>query len=113
MTNLLSTITFFLKKLHLERLFAIILVGYLSLPTSIAFGQNSSSSDEKLLNKIDQTDSYRPKTTGEWQREAQATEGRPVKRLERIGKESAEAVKEFVQEYPKMAGGTQKSHRKL
>jgi hypothetical protein len=50
---------------------------------------------DKNRDRIHQNDSDRPKTTGEWNREARETEGEPGERAKRIGKESAEAVKDF------------------
>lgn len=55
---------------------------------------------EKAVNR---NDSDRPKTTGEWNREARQTEGQPGKRLERIAKESKEAVQDFGEMYPDTA----------
>ena len=60
-----------------------------------------------LMGKIDkdlQRDtSDRPKTTGEWNREARETAGEPGKRFDRIAKETGEAVKDLGQMYPDTA----------
>lgn len=60
-----------------------------------------------LINKIDRdldkVKSDRPKTTGEWNREARETQGQQGKRVGRIAKESAEAVKDFGKMYPDTA----------
>ena len=63
--------------------------------------------EKDLMGKIDRDlqrdDSDRPKTTGEWNREARETSGEPGKRLGRIAKETGEAVKDFGQMYPDTA----------
>lgn len=60
-----------------------------------------------LMGKIDRDlkrdDSDRPKTTGEWNREARETSGEPGKRLDRVAKETGEAVKDLGQMYPNTA----------
>ncbi|MEB3358232.1 MAG: hypothetical protein VKK04_16020 [Synechococcales bacterium] len=50
--------------------------------------------------------SDRPKTTGEWQAEAEEVEGQPVERAKRIAKESADAVEDFAGLYPDVAERT-------
>ncbi|MBD1843360.1 hypothetical protein H6F89_08090 [Cyanobacteria bacterium FACHB-63] len=62
---------------------------------------------QNLMGKIKQDlqndTSDRPKTTGEWNREARETSGNLGERLNRIGKETGEAVKDFGQMYPDTA----------
>lgn len=66
-----------------------------------------SASVEKITQRINevvsQSDSQRPKTTGEWNKEARETEGRPVEKLKRIVQQSGEAVQEFGEVYPETA----------
>jgi hypothetical protein len=57
----------------------------------------------KIQDDAHRIDSERPKTFGEWNREARETEDAPGDRLERIAKESGEAVKEFGEMYPDTA----------
>lgn len=110
MTNLISRtfarIGFLLKELQVKRFLAAVLVGFLVLTTNIAFGQNT----EALTNKIDRTahqdGSDRPKTSREWNQEARQTEDAPGERIERIGKESAEAFQEFGSGYVEGAKNT-------
>lgn len=110
MNNLISKtfdrIGSLLKELEVKRFLAAVLVGFLVLTTNIAFGQNP----EALTNKIDkvahQDDSQRPKTSREWYGEARETEDAPGERLERIGKESAEALQEFGSGYVEGAKST-------
>lgn len=70
--------------------------------------QSSGRPENKGLTReiekiVHQDGDDRPKTTGEWNREARQTEGRPGKRLERIADESKEAVKDFGEMYPDTA----------
>lgn len=58
---------------------------------------------DRVKDTLKQDDSDRPKTTGQWMREARQTEGEPGNRLERIAKETGEAVKDFGQVYPDTA----------
>jgi hypothetical protein len=99
-----------LKEFQVKRVLVAVMVGFLLLSTSI--GCNSQTRNltsqnpdltSKVLDRVHQNDSDRPKTTGEWNREARQVEGMPGKRIERIGKESAEAVKEFGGVYPDTA----------
>ncbi|HTL88516.1 MAG TPA: hypothetical protein VL134_03885 [Leptolyngbya sp.] len=57
----------------------------------------------KINRDIQRDDSDRPKTTGEWNREARETAGEPGKRFDRIAKETGEAVKDLGQIYPDTA----------
>ncbi|MBE9170749.1 hypothetical protein IQ238_25620 [Pleurocapsales cyanobacterium LEGE 06147] len=104
MKNLISsaianTISSF-KKLSIERLFAAVLVGILVLVTNVN-PVNAAQSDRPIGERIAEQqhqssrESDRPKTTGEWNRQAREVEGEPGERLERIGEQSAEAFKQF------------------
>lgn len=89
-----------LKGLQIKNVFAAVLVGVLLLTTHGNYGQNNS---EVGRDRLHQTDSVRPKTTGEWNQEARETEGQPGKRVQKIVEESAEAIKEFGSMYPDTA----------
>lgn len=100
MTNLVSRaiayVGFLLKGIQAKHLAAIVLVGSLLLTTNVALAQDNNTLGAKVRERVQQTDKAdRPKTTGEWNEEARETEGSPGKRLQRIGKESAEAFKQF------------------
>jgi hypothetical protein len=99
-----------LQEFQVKRFLVAVMVGFLLLTTTIGCdSQNQDLSSQnrdltsKVLDRVHQNDSDRPKTTGEWNREARQVEGMPGKRIERIGKESAEAVKEFGGVYPDTA----------
>jgi hypothetical protein len=91
----ISYISFLWRKVQVKQFLAVVLVGVMTLTTNIALGQNNQVLQERVREDIQQNDAQRPKTMREWNREARATEDKPVERLEKIGKESAEAFKEF------------------
>ncbi len=91
----LSHISSLLKGLQIKGFLAVVIVGFLMLTTNVAYGQNDKPLSERVREQVEQNDSQRPKTVGEWNKEARETEGSPGKRLQKIGEESAEAFKEF------------------
>ncbi|XHX77120.1 MAG: hypothetical protein RBJ76_22180 [Stenomitos frigidus ULC029] len=99
MKNLISRaiarISTLLEGLQVKQFFAAGLVGFLLLTTNVDMGKNDQPLPAKLRDRIEQNGADRPKTTGQWNREARKVEGNPGERLKRIGKESAEAFKEF------------------
>jgi hypothetical protein len=101
-----SHIKALVRKFKIKHLLGMVLVGCL-LITNTACASPSSATDSPLKQKvdaaIDRNDSPRPKTTGQWKQEARETENAPGKRLEKIAKESKEAVKEFGKVYPNTA----------
>jgi hypothetical protein len=72
---------------------------------TVSTGQQPGAKDlpEKIQQDLQNIDSDRPKTTGEWNREARETAGEPGERLGRIAKETGEAVKDFGKMYPDTA----------
>jgi hypothetical protein len=118
MTNLIQVVSPFrswLKQLSARRVLGVVLVGFLVLGTAVTSANAASSNPslgEKVQDLIHQDNSDRPKTTGEWEREAREVEGSPGKRLQNIAGESAEAVKEFGALYPDTAERTANSEAK-
>ncbi|AVH65871.1 MULTISPECIES: hypothetical protein [unclassified Nostoc] len=110
MINLISktigNIDSLLKGFQVKRFLAVVLVGFLVLTTNVTSGQNDKGLKERVREQIQQNDAQRPKTTGQWNKEARETEGSLGKRLEKIGGESAEALKEFGSGYVKGAQKT-------
>ncbi len=107
MANLISStishISNVFKQFQVKRFLAVALIGFVLLTTNVA-PQNSSKAITNKINEIvHQDDSERPKTTGEWNKEARETEDAPGERIQRIGKQSAEAVKDFGSVYPDTA----------
>ncbi len=106
-SNAIAYIRSLLKGLQLQQYFAFVLVGFLLLTTNANAAPANEALAAKIRERIEQTDQAdRPKTTGEWNREAKATEGQPGKRIERIAKESGEALKQFGSGYVKGAQET-------
>jgi len=99
MINLISRtvsyISSLLKGLQVKPFLAVVLVGFVVLTTNVAPGENNKGLKERVREQIQQDDSQRPRTIGEWNKEARETEGAPGKRLQKIGEESAEAFKQF------------------
>ncbi|WP_016951774.1 hypothetical protein [Anabaena sp. PCC 7108] len=111
MANLLAkalkTIKSIYQNVEFKRFFAVALVGFLVLATnldsSIESGRSSNSVTRKLDKVVHQDDADRPKTTGEWNKEARQTENDPGERAKRIAKESGEALKQWSSVYPDTA----------
>ncbi|KAF3884331.1 MULTISPECIES: hypothetical protein [Nostocales] len=110
MTNMISRaiahISGFFKEFQVKRFVSVVLVGFLVLTTSVNADRSAQAVTKKVDQAIQRDTSDRPKTTGEWNREARKTEDDPGKRAQRIAKESAEAVKDFGSVYPDTAKRT-------
>jgi hypothetical protein len=91
------------NSLQIKQFLSVILVGFLLLNTTVAPDRASKATIDKLERMVQQEDSRRPKTTGEWQQQAREVKGKPGERLERIGEQSADAIKEFGSMYPDVA----------
>ncbi|MBD2569887.1 hypothetical protein [Anabaena lutea] len=107
LTKALETIKFIYQSLEIKRFFAVALVGFLVLATSldstIESGRGSNSVTKRLDKVVHQDDADRPKTTGEWNKEARQTENAAGERAKRIAKESGEALKQWSSVYPDTA----------
>ncbi len=101
--RLIAHISSVLKQLQVKRFLAVVLVGFLVLATNIDQSRSSEAVTKRVDQLVHQNDSQRPKTTGEWNKEARQTEDAPGERLQKIGKESVEAVKDFGKVYPDTA----------
>ncbi|MEA5514622.1 hypothetical protein [Nodularia sp. UHCC 0506] len=116
MTNLISRtinhISSLFQGVQVKRFLAVVLVGFLTLTTNFALGQNNQILKEQVRQDIEQDDSQRPKTMKEWNQEARETEGFPGKRLQKIGEESAEAFTEFGSGYVEGAKKTARDIQK-
>ena len=109
MKNLISSaitqVSSLLNQLQVKRFLAVVLVGFIFLTTN---AQPSNATSKAISDRINtvahQNDSDRPKTTGEWNREAREINSADGEgRLQRIAKESTEAVKDFGGLYPDTA----------
>ncbi len=102
-----------LNQLQAQRLLSIALLGFLILTTNVDPGltkQAATNKIDKMLSQDDNPD--RPKTTSEWNKQAQEVKGDPGERLKRIGEQSVDAVKEFGQMYPDVAENSAKALKK-
>jgi hypothetical protein len=109
----IGKITALLNKLDLHKFLAVVVVGILILTTNVDPGlskQTATNKIDKMLQQDNNPD--RPKTTGEWQQQAQEVKGKPGERLKRIGEQSADAVKEFGEMYPDVAKNSAKELEK-
>ncbi|MEH1931269.1 MAG: hypothetical protein V7K14_14285 [Nostoc sp.] len=99
MINLISRtighISSLLKGLQVKSFLAVVLVGFLVLTTNVTNGRNDKGLAERVREQVEQNDAQRPKTVGQWNKEARETEGSPGERLQKIGQQSGEAFKEF------------------
>ncbi len=104
--NAFSNIRSLLKGIQVQRFFAVVLVGFLLLTTKVDSRGNNNALGEQVREQAAQIDSVRPKTTREWEEDARATENSPGERLQKIGEQSAQAIKEFGSVYPDTAKRT-------
>jgi hypothetical protein len=109
----IGRITSLLNRFDLNKALAIVVVGLLVLTTNV----DPSLSKQDAIGKIDKMlqndrDPNRPKTTAQWQQQARETKGKPGEKLERIGEQSADAIKEFGSMYPEVAKNSAKELKK-
>ena len=103
----------FLRSLYLSQASAMIVVGLLILTNNIDPGLSKQDAIGKIDKMLQQDrDPNRPKTTAEWQQQTRETKGNPVEKLERIGEQSADAVKEFGSMYPEVAKNSARELKK-
>jgi hypothetical protein len=107
MKNLISVaitvISSVMHKLQAQQFVSVMLMGFLLLVTNVGPDLSDQATIDQLDKMVHQEDPDRPKTTAEWQQQARETKGNPQERIKRIGKQSAEAVKEFGATYPDVA----------
>lgn len=100
-SNAIARIKSLLNGLQARQFLAVVLVGFLVLTSNLnresnAYGQdNSNAVTNKVLERVHQNDSPRPKTVGEWQKEDRETANNPDERGRRIGQQTGAAFKEF------------------
>jgi hypothetical protein len=91
------------KNLQVRQFLAVVAIGFILLTTDVAPDRASKATIDKLDRMVHQENPDRPKTTGEWKQQAREVKGKPGERLERIGEQSVDAVKEFTGMYPDVA----------
>lgn len=101
--NLISTaidrISSLFKGLQVKRFLAVVLVGFVLLTANVDAGRSSKAYGSQVGSKADLNDPERPQTTREWKQEARETEDAPGERLQKIGQETGDALKEFGEMY--------------
>lgn len=102
-SNTIAQINGLLKKVQVKQFLAVVLVGFLVMTSNVVPKDSNKALTNKINEVVHQDDSQRPKTIGEWNKEARETEDAPGERLQKIGKESAEAIKDFGSLYPDTA----------
>jgi hypothetical protein len=94
----------FLKSFQVRKFLAIVFVGLILLNVNADPGRLSKTEATQKVNKmLDRDDNNRPKTTGEWQKQAREVKGDPAERVKRVGEQSADAIKDFGAMYPDVA----------
>jgi hypothetical protein len=91
------------KQLQIRQFVSVVAIGFILLNTTPAPDLASKATIDKLDRMVHQENPDRPKTTKEWQQQAREVKGKPGERAERIGEQSADAIKEFGKMYPDVA----------
>ncbi len=97
-TKTASLLNRLLNRLQAKQFVSMILVVFVLLTTNIKqdTGNPVTNLYNKIIHQVDSQDgSQRPKTTGQWNKQARETEGKPGEKLKRIGEQSADAVKDM------------------
>ncbi|MBD2484766.1 hypothetical protein [Planktothrix sp. FACHB-1365] len=110
--RMVSNIRSFLMQLQVQRFFAVVLVGFVLLNTTVdvqKYDRSNPVNKERIDQVAHQKDSDRPKTTGEFLDEAEGDV--PLnERFKNITRDSAEAFKDWGETYSK---GVQNTGEKL
>lgn len=101
----IARVSSLLKIVQVKSFLATVFVGLILL-TSGFNGASSNQAANNISSKVFESNSERPTTTREWYQKARETEDDPGERLSEIGKESAQALKEFGKLYPDTAERT-------
>lgn len=96
----INRLSSFLKKTQVKSLLSAVFVGIIVLTSSVNYATESDRPLNSIDDKVFEGNSERPTTTREWYEQANRTEDAPLERIKEIGKESAEAVKEWGELYP-------------
>ncbi len=105
-TKAASLLNTLLNRLQAKQFVSMILVVFVLLTTNVKqdTGNPVTNLYNKIIHQVDSQDgSQRPKTMRQWNKQARETEGNPGEKLKRIGKQSADAVKDLGSVYPDTA----------
>jgi len=90
----------FINSLQLRKIAALASVALILLTTSVDNSSLEPNAKAALNDMIARGENGRPVTTGQWQAENEALQGKPAMQAERIAKESADAIGEMAEIYP-------------
>lgn len=97
----------FLKNIQIKSFLTTMLLGAILLTSGVSsYATNGANASDNISDKVFESNSKRPTTTREWRQEARATEDAPLERAKEIGKESAQAIKEWGELYPDVVDRT-------
>jgi hypothetical protein len=100
----IGKISSFLKTFQIKQFLSIMLIGSILLNVNADPGVlDKQEATQKVDKMLDRDDNDRPKTTGEWQKQAREVKGNPGERLQRIGEQAADAIRDFGGMYPEVA----------
>lgn len=104
MQTLFTRVNAFLKTLQVRQFLSMLLVGAIFMTTSVAKADLTPGVKAELDRVTTQGEvDGRPRTTRQWEAENEALQGNPVKQLERIAEQSADAIGEMAEIYPQNA----------
>lgn len=96
-----------LKKVQIKSLISAVFLGTILLTSGyIANDGDRAITANEVDSEIFEGNPQRPTTTNEWYEEANQTEGEPIEKAKRIGKETGEAIKDLGKLYPNVADRT-------
>ncbi len=91
----------FLKNIQVKSFLTSVLLGVFLLTSGASsYATNNANTADTINDKVFESNSERPTTTDEWYQKAEETEDEPLERAKEIGKESAQAIKEWGEVYP-------------
>ncbi len=97
----IDNLSSFLKNIQVKSFLTSILLGIILLTSGVSsYATNGANAADSIDNRVFESNSERPTTTREWRQEARETEDAPLERIKEIGKESAQAIKEWGELYP-------------
>lgn len=106
MINLISQaiapIVTLLRNFQVKQFLAVVFVGFILLTSGVSSPSQSERTLDQIQKSAHQIDSQRPKTTGEWNKEAQEDVSLP-QRVKDIAEDSVEAFKDWGKLYPNVA----------
>lgn len=91
----------FLKNIQVKSFLTSLLLGVFLLTSGASsYATNGANTADTINSKVFESNSERPTTMDEWQQKAEETQDEPLERAKEIGKESVQAIKEWVEVYP-------------